>query len=126
MSSHAVPASGGVANTGPRASRWPRRARSTHRHTLTGPVAWVDADVSLVVLCVERTSLRARRFVGATVTVSLAGARLSAPDCNGDGELTAGDLLPGERISIGVTLPMGADRLPRVICARSVACASFD
>lgn len=114
-----------IANAGPRASRPRRRARSAQRHTLTGPVAWVDADASLVVLRVERASLRARRFVGATVTVNLGGARLSAPDRNGDGELSAADLLPGERISVGVTLPVGADRLPRVVAARSVACASF-
>jgi hypothetical protein len=79
----------------------------------------------LIVLRVEQATLRARRFVGATLTVDLTGARISAPDRNGDGELTAADLLPGERISIGVTLPVGADRLPRVIEARSVTCASF-
>lgn len=125
MTSHAVPASRGIANAGPRASRSSRRARSLHRHTLSGPIAWVDPQASLVVLRVERASLRARRFVGATVTVNLTGARLSAPDRNGDGRLSAADLLPGERISVGVTLPVGADRLPRVIAARSVACASF-
>ena len=126
MSRHASPAPRGISNAGPRGSRSPRRTRSRHRHTLTGPIAWVDPHASLVVLRVERTSLRARRFVGGTVTVNLAGARLSAPDRNGDGERTAADLLPGERISIGVTLPVGADRLPQVLPARSVACASFE
>lgn len=70
--------------------------------------------------------MRARRFVGSTVTVDLGGARLSAPDRNCDGELSAADLLPGERVSVGVTLPVGTDRLPEMVAARSVACASFE
>jgi hypothetical protein len=126
MTTQALPTTRRAANAAPRASRSRRRRpRSTERHTLTGPVAWVDPHAALVVLRVERTSLRARRFMGATVTVDLSGARMSAPDRNRDGEVSAADLLPGERISVGVTLPVGVDRLPRVVAARTAVCASF-
>lgn len=126
MSSFALASPRGIANAGPRTSRPRRKSRSVHRHSLTGPIAWVDPRASLVVLRVQHASRRARRFVGATVTVSLAGARVSAPDRDGDGVLTAADLLPGERITVAVTLPVDQVGLPPVVAARSALCESFD
>ncbi len=93
---------------------------------LSGRLAWVDQRGSLVVLRVEKTNRRGRRMKGATLTVNLANARMSTPDRNGDGERTAADLLPGERVSVAVTVPRHLDGLPRVVAARTCTCQSFD
>lgn len=116
----------GVPNAGPRTSRSRPRAATVDRLILSGRLAWVDDRGELVVLRVERTNRRGRRFNGATVTVNLAGARMSTPDRNGDGERSAADLLPGERVSVAVTLPRFLDGLPRVVTARTCTCESFD
>lgn len=127
MSLHATGrARRGTPNAGPRSSRSRRRAPSSGHHVLEGRLAWVDPYGSRVVLRVDATNRRARRFVGETVTVDLAGTRFSAPDRDGDGRLSAADLLPGERVAVSVKLPRELERLPRVVAARSVLCHSFD
>lgn len=116
----------GVPNAGPHSSRARPRAATVDHLVLTGCLAWVDHRGGLVVLRIEDTNRRGRRFKGATVTVNLAGARMSTPDRNGDGERSAADLLPGERVSVGVTVARHLDGLPRVVVARTCVCDSFD
>lgn len=127
MTTHATPSlRGGVPNAGPHSSRPHRRAATVDHLVLTGRLAWVDHRGGMVVLRIEDTNRRGRRFKGATVTVNLAGARMSTPDRNGDGKRSAADLLPGERVSVGVKLPRHLDGLPRVVAARTCTCESFD
>jgi len=126
MSPLVTPRRRGVANAGPRRSAARRRAATSTHHVLEGRLAWIDGHGSRVVLRVDSANRRARRFVGTTVTVYLAGARVSAPDRDGDGRLSAADLLPGERVTVTAKLPRHLERTPGVLSARSVLCHSFD
>ncbi|MFA9272691.1 MAG: hypothetical protein ACEQSX_18465, partial [Baekduiaceae bacterium] len=89
-------------------------------YALTGRVAWVEPKSELVVLRVDATNRRARAFRGQAVTVRLAGARLRAPDRDADGQRTAADLLPGERVTVRANLPRRLARVPQVVTASSL------
>lgn len=87
---------------------------------LTGRLAWVERDGRLAVLRVEDTNRHGRAFRGRTLTVDLSEARVSVPDRDADGRATTRDLLPGERVTIRVSLSRQAAELPRTVAARHV------
>jgi hypothetical protein len=87
---------------------------------LTGTLAWIERDGRLAVLRVHDTNRRARAFRGRNVTVDLTGALVSAPDRDSDGRRSAGDLLPGERVSVRANLDRWLSELPATVAARQV------
>lgn len=119
---HARPAGRRVPNAGPprRSSRRGADANKSRSYSLTGPLAWLDRDGRFGVVRVEHTNRRGRAFLGRTVTVDFAGARVSAPDRDADGIKTSRDLLPGERVSVRVNLDRRLQTLPGVVAARAV------
>jgi hypothetical protein len=106
--------------------REPRRRRrrppSDHAScVLTGAVQFVDGGARWVTIGVRDASSVGRRLIGSTVTLDLDGARLTVADRNGDGLLSARDLLPGDAIRVSVRLPRAAAHAPGMLRARRVA-----
>ncbi len=110
----------GVPNAGPSARRARRRPDRSTTYALTGRVAWVEPRGGLIVLRVDSTNRRARVLRGRTVTVDLTRARVRAPDRDQDGQHTAADLLPGERVTVRANLPRRLARVPQIVGAASL------
>ncbi len=91
-----------------------RRRPSQHRATyvLEGPLRFVDRSGSCAALRVDDGNAAGRRFVGRTVTLDLRGARVAAADRDGDGAVSAADLLTGDRVSVVVRLARGLAEPP--------------
>lgn len=74
----------------------------------------------MIVVRVDTTNRKARAFRGRTVTVDLTQARVRAPDRDADGQRTAADLLPGERVTVRTNLPRRMDEVPQFVSATSL------
>ncbi len=84
------------------ARRRPPQGRVTY--VLEGQLRFVDREGARAALCVEGGNAAGRRFVGRTVTLDLAGARISTADRDADGTITVADLLSGERVTVALRL----------------------
>ncbi len=92
------------------ARRRPPQGRVTY--VLEGQLRFVDREGARAALCVEGGNAAGRRFVGRTVTLDLRGARVAAADRDGDGAVSAADLLTGDRVSVVVRLARGLAEPP--------------
>ncbi len=77
------------------ARRRPPQGRVSY--VLEGQLRFVDRKGARAALCVEGGNAAGRRFVGRTVTLDLAGARISTADRDADGTNSVADLLTGGR-----------------------------
>ena len=93
-------------------------------YVLEGPLRFVDRQGSRAALMVEGGNGCGRRFVGETVTLDLAAARIAAADRNLDGDISPADLLAGERVIVYLRLPRRLAALPELLAVRRLtACA---
>lgn len=95
------------------AARRPPHGLATY--VLEGPLRFVDRRGGRAALLVEGGNAAGRRFVGQTVTLDLASARIGVADRDGDGRISASDLLSGERVSASVRLPRGLAEPPELL-----------
>jgi hypothetical protein len=108
---------------GGRARRRDPAGRATY--VLEGPLRFVDRHGARAALLVEDGNVCGRRFVGETVTLDLAGARIGAADRNADGSISPADLLAGERVVATLRLPRRLDALPELLAVRRLtACVT--
>ena len=98
-----VPA-GAMAKGGPGPSKGQAKPQT---YLFKGTVASVDAAATDVTVTVTRGNRAARRFVGRPVTFDVAAAKLVVADVDGDGTVAAGDVSPGDRVTIQVRAPRG-------------------
>ena len=91
--------------------------------TLSGRLRWIERDGTLAVLEVQDGTGRARRFERQHTTLDLRDAQVTVDDRDGDGERTGRDLLPGDRVSVRVSVARRAVRLPDLLSVRRVGVA---
>ncbi len=93
-------------------------------YVFEGPLRFVDRHGARAALLVEDGNACGRRFVGETVTLDLAEARIAAADRNADGRISSADLLAGERVVVTLRLPRRLGELPELLPVRRLtACA---
>jgi hypothetical protein len=103
--------------------RRPRLDRANY--VLEGPLRFVDRRAGRAALRIEDGNAVGRRFVGRTVTLDVAAARISTADRNADGAITMDDLVAGERVVVSLRLPRRLEQLPELLAIRRLtACDS--
>ena len=100
------------------ARRRPALGRATY--VLEGPLRFVDRRGERAALAVEDGNAAGRRWVGRTVTLDLAAARVDVADRDADGTITAADLVAGERVVVTLRLPRGLAEPPELLAPRRV------
>lgn len=92
----------------------------TVTHTLKGDVASVDVAAGTVVVEVTKANKHARALVGRELTVSLAGAKLSVADVDGNGAAELADVQSGDAVAVQVRLPKRATLAGPVVARKLV------
>jgi hypothetical protein len=108
---------GSVPNLGGgRLRRRPSLGRTTY--VLTGTVRFVDRRGERAALQVEDGNAAGRRFVGTTLTLDLAAAQVAASDRDGDGAISASDVVAGDRVIATARLPRRLAEPPALVAVR--------
>ena len=87
-------------------------------YVLEGPLRFVDRHGARAALRVEDGNGPGRRFLGRTVTLDLAAARISTADRDADGQISLGDLVAGERVVVALRLPRRLAEPPALLAVR--------
>lgn len=92
-----------------------RPALDRTAYVLEGPLRFVDRRGARAALRVEDGNAPGRRFVGRTVTLDLAAARIVTADRDADGTISVTDLVSGERVVVALRLPRRLDEPPELL-----------
>jgi len=97
-----------------------RPALDRASYVLEGPLRFVDRNGARAALRVEGGNAAGRQLLGRTVTLDLAGARVSVGDRDADGTISHSDLVAGERVVATLRLPRRLAEPPELLRVRRV------
>jgi len=95
-----------------------RPALDRASYVLEGPLRFVDRNGARAALRVEGGNAAGRQLLGRTVTLDLAGARVSVGDRDADGTISHSDLVAGERVVATLRLPRRLVEPPELLRVR--------